>query len=120
MAKILKIKDTGGSQGGHSPILELESESELEPELERKASSPLKKEKIQPCSLHWIKNLDPASISSFTAKYEIHTEGVRRVANSLVLWCESKGKTYKNYKAALENWIQRDHGLRSDRKTNKL
>ena len=26
----------------------------------------------------------------------------------LELYCEAKGKRYKNYKAALENWIRKD------------
>ena len=70
--------------------------------------------------LSWIKKLDSTSISPFVEKYEIEERGVRRVASDLVLWCESKEKTFKNYRAALEKWISKDCKLRSEVRSNKL
>ena len=112
-----------------SAVFESESELESEPEQEVKiaknplrggpsSTSTLAVEKKYPLS--WIQKLDSPSILPFVEKYEIEERGVRRVASDLVLWCESKEKTFKNYRAALEKWISKDYKLRSEVRSNKL
>jgi hypothetical protein len=63
-------------------------------------------------SISYVENLEHGEIERLTGKYAITERDVRTIASRLVLYCTSKGRRYKNYKAALENWIAKDFKLR--------
>lgn len=39
-------------------------------------------------------------------QYNVSEKSVRVLRDKLKGWCEAKGKKYKNYKAALQNWVR--------------
>jgi DNA-binding transcriptional ArsR family regulator len=45
-------------------------------------------------------------------KYNCSVSQIDEKIETLIAWCGANGKTYKNYKMALQNWLLRDYGLR--------
>lgn len=39
-------------------------------------------------------------------QYSVNDKSVMKIRDNLKGWCEAKGKTYKNYKSALQNWVR--------------
>lgn len=62
------------------------------------------------------KNTTSSSFNSLTEEvfvkvaedYKVSLPFVKSKADDLKNWCASKGKTYKDYPAALRNWVKRD------------
>lgn len=65
------------------------------------------KEKPEP-SLSFLENLPTETITAFSDKYHIAPKGIQSKATDLSLYCRQKGKTYKDYKAFLENALRKD------------
>src|SRR3990167_308515 len=59
-------------------------------------------------SLQYLKNTPSQEISELSDKYKISTLGIQSKAADLALYCEAKGKRYKNYRAFLENALRHD------------
>ena len=55
-----------------------------------------------------LKNIIESDLEEISEKYNILLKDVKSKKMDLELYCEAKGKRYKNYKAALENWIRKD------------
>lgn len=63
--------------------------------------------------IKYLKEIPSEDITLFTRKYNVGSPLIREKAEDLVLYCESKGKRYKNYRALLMNTLKKDYGLRS-------
>lgn len=64
-------------------------------------------EKKEP-SLSFLEKLPEEVTSSLSEKYLISPKGIQSKATDLLLYCRQKGKTYKDYKAFLENALRKD------------
>ena len=59
--------------------------------------------------------LNPPSeelIAEMTLKYECTPTQVKNKCDAIINYCDSKTKTYKDYKAVLRTWLNKDFGLR--------
>lgn len=54
-----------------------------------------------------IASITPQAVSDLAKTLGVSTADVEKQRVYLVNYCESTGKTYKNYLAALRNWVQR-------------
>lgn len=63
-------------------------------------------------SMKYLASIPAEDMREFVTRFDITPGKVRSVAEDLVLYCQRKGKTYKNYKAFLLNAIKRDHRQR--------
>ena len=54
--------------------------------------------------------ISPEKIKEIATNYRISETSVSEVYQDLILYCKSKGKTYKNYEAALMGWLRRKMG----------
>ena len=72
------------------------------------------KESIQKkeASRLFLKNLPEDVIKEMTDNFKCTPANVRAKALTILDYCDSKGKVYKNYKATLRNWLRRDFGDR--------
>lgn len=69
----------------------------------------LKKRKIESeNNLNFLKNIDTETIREIATGYMVSEDFVKNKAEDLVLYCQAKGRFYKNYKALLLNAIKRD------------
>lgn len=59
-------------------------------------------------SKNYLKDISLTELTELSEKYKISEYGIRNKAAELLLYCDSKGKTYKNYRAFLENALRRD------------
>lgn len=59
-------------------------------------------------SISFLKELPTQDLQELSQKYKISPRGIQSKATDLKLYCESKAKTYKNYRAFLENAIRKD------------
>lgn len=64
-------------------------------------------EKKEP-PLSFLEKLPEEVTSSLSEKYQISPKGIQSKATDLLLYCKQKGKTYKDYKAFLENALRKD------------
>jgi len=55
-----------------------------------------------------LKDLTPSVLKEISDQYRVPPNFVENVREDLELYCESKGRRYVNYKAALMNWVKRD------------
>ena len=55
-----------------------------------------------------IKNLNQTTLEEIANKYKVPLSFVKSKLDDMTNWLESKGKKYKNYKAALSNWVKTD------------
>jgi hypothetical protein len=66
-------------------------------------------------SIEFLSQLPTQDLQELSQKYKISPRGIQSKATDLKLYCESKAKTYKNYRAFLENAIRKDQlKLRND------
>jgi DNA-binding Lrp family transcriptional regulator len=70
----------------------------------------LKKEKNEytHASLSYLSNIPPEDIQEFTTRFQASPSQVRSKAEDLKLYCERKGRSYRNYKSFLLNALKRD------------
>ena len=55
-----------------------------------------------------IKNLKEEDLIDISKKYNVPLAFVMSKFDDMQNWLEAKGKRYKNYKAALSNWVKKD------------
>ena len=53
-----------------------------------------------------IKSLTDEVVNNVAQYYSVNPKSVFLVRENLVGWCQAKGKVYKNYRAALQNWVR--------------
>ena len=70
-------------------------------------------------SLKEFESVPKELISYFIGKYNISAYQLQEMATTMILYCQSKGRTYKDYKAVLETWIRKEDRFKSN-KINKL
>lgn len=63
------------------------------------------------------KSLTDELCKEIAEQYSVEVGVVIKTRDNLVGWCEAKGKSFKNYRSALQNWIRR--GI-DEKKINKL
>lgn len=59
-------------------------------------------------SLSFLEQLPEELKTQLSEKYHISPKGIQSKATDLLLYCKQKGKTYKDYKAFLENALRKD------------
>lgn len=62
--------------------------------------------------LKYLTELPPEDLKELTEKYDANSVQVRRKAEQFSNYCVSKPKKYANYRAALENALDKDFGRR--------
>lgn len=67
----------------------------------------IKKKRNIPSSYSSLKALTPEVLGEIAARYRVSVSAVKQLREELELYCSSKGKTYKDYRAALMNWTMR-------------
>lgn len=56
----------------------------------------------------WWETNNDKNMDTFQEEYKLDYSILKRNYEALILYCESKGKTYKDYKAAFKNFILKD------------
>src|SRR3990167_1196211 len=79
-------------------------------------SVPLSKEK----TINYLKDLPEQDIQDFTARFVATDAEIKDKAESLLLYCESRGKQYKNYRAFLLNAVKKDFKARAENKYSHI
>jgi len=59
-------------------------------------------------SMEWLKKISDEDMKEIMEKYSVDKRTVLSNADNVITYCESKGKKYTNYKAALMNFIKGD------------
>lgn len=59
-------------------------------------------------SVFFLEKLPSQDLHELSEKYKIAPRGIQAKAIDLKLYCESKGKSYRNYRAFLENALRKD------------
>lgn len=59
-------------------------------------------------SVSFLHKIPSQELQELSDKYRIAPNGIQAKATDLELWCQSKGRTMKNYKAFLENALRKD------------
>jgi predicted DNA-binding transcriptional regulator len=59
-----------------------------------------------------LKELSLSGKQELSKKYNCSISDIDDTIETLINWCEAKGRKYKNYKSALQNWLMRNYGLR--------
>jgi len=57
-------------------------------------------------SISFLKNIPAKDTAELMERYSVNEKFVRDRAEDVIDYCEAQGKTYKNYKAALRNFIK--------------
>lgn len=70
-------------------------------------------------SMSYLSVIPPEDMKEFTGRFIATEKEVRSKAENLKLYCESKGKVYKNYKSFLLNALKRDFKEREGAKESK-
>lgn len=68
----------------------------------------------------WLTDIPPETVKELSEKYEASTSQVKRKGEELLNYCLAKGKTYKNYRAFLENALNKDFGRRPPKKETPI
>lgn len=77
-----------------------------------KSDEPPKKERKQKAtgSMEWLNQIPDAEIEEISAKYGVDKPFILARADDVLTYCGAKGKTYKDYKLALFNFIKSHKG----------
>lgn len=65
-------------------------------------------------SITYLKELPLEDLVQFSETYQASQKQVREKAEAVVLYCESAGKRYSNYRSTLQGWLLRDYGKRTN------
>jgi DnaJ-domain-containing protein 1 len=63
-------------------------------------------------SINYLKDLPPEDLEEFHKQFECSKKAIKDKAASLIDYCKSHGKKYKDYKAVLNNALRKDFGTR--------
>jgi hypothetical protein len=83
--------------------LEKQVEEELEEEEEVEVEG-----KSTPKKIGYLKNIPKEDIQEFLGRFHATEKQIKSKAEDLMLYCQRKGRTYKNYKSFLLNALKRD------------
>ena len=59
-------------------------------------------------SIKYLSSIPEIDMKEFVARFDVSPSKVRSIGEDLVLYCQRKGKVYKNYKAFLLNALKRN------------
>lgn len=77
--------------------------------LDKKRIDKKRREESKPNqSISFLEKIPSQDLQELSEKYKIAPKGIQSKAFDLKLYCESKGKSYKNYRAFLENALRKD------------
>lgn len=62
--------------------------------------------------IDYLKTLTDEEAKQLSAKFKCNAIQVVTMANKIIDYCQSKGKKYEDYKAALRNWLRGEYGER--------
>lgn len=54
-----------------------------------------------------IVSLNEGVVAAIAKDYSVSVKAVREIRDDLLLWCKANGKSFKDYRAALQNWVRR-------------
>jgi len=110
---MLEVKDSGAYTERNADVPMLVNES-LTTRQRRLGKVRLGKDREEPphLSKSYLLSLPEEDITAFREKYEASTSQIKRKGEQMHNYCEAKGKTYRNYKAFLENGLDKDFGRR--------
>jgi hypothetical protein len=77
--------------------------------LEKKRVEKKRVEKRETHSLSYLEKLPEQDLQELSTKYKVSLIGIQSKATDLKLYCQSRDKRYKNYRAFLENALRKDH-----------
>lgn len=66
----------------------------------------------------YLKKLPKEDIQEFSNLYKCGGDQVIEMAEKILLYCDSKGVKYKNYKATLQQWLLKEFGKRFKKGTD--
>lgn len=108
---MLQIKDNGVyTESRNEPV----TESALRLDQDRLDK---KREDLPHKHLKYLSDIPPEDMKEFTIRFDASPKGIKSKAEDLKLYCEGKGKVYKNYKAFLLNALKKDFPERKIEKT---
>lgn len=61
----------------------------------------------------YLLEIPESDLNALREKYEASTSQIKRKAEQMHNYCEAKGRVYKNYRAFLENGLDKDFGRRA-------
>ena len=99
--KGLITKENGVYTDRVQDVSNMDTEARLEQGKERKEESGVG-------SIKYLSSIPEEDMKEFVARFEVSPSKVRSIGEDLVLYCQRKGKVYKNYKAFLLNALKRD------------
>jgi hypothetical protein len=70
-------------------------------------------------SLSYLKEIPEQDLEEMYQRFDCDKRAIQSKAESLYLYCQSKGKTYKNYRAFLLNALKKDYPERKEKPQNK-
>lgn len=84
----------------------------------KEKESKVNKISIVPAKYSSIKDITEIDIEEIAEKYKVPIGFVRLQLEKMSNWSESKGKTYRNYRKGLMNWVLRDMQKQVERRIN--
>jgi len=108
---IIKKKDRYPQKSREGIIKNRDKDNHIDNQIEKK--NILKRKKHSS-----IKDIGEEDLVEISEKYHVSLGFVKLKLETLVNYCESKGKRYKNYKSALRNFVLSDMQRQIERKQN--
>lgn len=106
--KILKKNDKKEKVSGQTPD-NIGTISGIRREKEKKK---IRKEEKIGASVTYLSSIPIEDVQQFTTAYTCSTSQVTLKAEQLVNYCKKTGRSYKDYRAALQDWLLKDYGKR--------
>lgn len=107
----LEVKENGAYTENAGTSLALVNES-LTVRPRRLGKVSIGKERDAHASKEYLLKIPESDLIAFREKYEASTGQIKRKGEQMHNYCEAKGKTYRNYRAFLENGLDKDFGRR--------
>lgn len=76
--------------------------------LEEKRIDKKRREEKPTAHVTYLKNIPKEDMEEFRKRFDVSQKSIESKAESFLLYCNSKGKTYKDYKSALLNAMKKD------------
>ena len=76
-------------------------------------------DKINTSSLLYLKEIPELDIKEFHERFDCSQSAIKDKAESLYLYCQAKGRIYKNYHAFLLNALKKDFPIRTKNQLNE-
>lgn len=70
-------------------------------------------------SINYLKEIPLKDLEEMYNRFDCDKSAIRNKAESLLLWCQSKGRIYKNYHAFLLNALKKDFPERKNKPQNR-